>query len=111
MRAPKRGTQRNLYSTCSRWALYTRDGLARLGIGSARLFGYQHVGISNTKSLRWGSDLQAKKQPKNYKFYTLLACSCSCGKGIRISTIDQINIITTCLNLLNHMKFVTIKVD
>ena len=56
-------------------------------------------------------DLQAKKQPKNYKFYTIFESSFSCGKGIRISKIDQININTTCLNLLNHMKFVTIKVN
>ena len=56
-------------------------------------------------------DLQAKKQPKNYKFCTILAFLFSCERGIRISKIDQININSTRLNLLNHMKFVTIKVD
>ena len=56
-------------------------------------------------------DLQAKKQPKNYKFYTILAFLFSCVKGIMISKFDQININTTCLNLLNNMGFVTIKVD
>ena len=59
----------------------------------------------------WTGVLQAKKQPKNYKFCTLLAFLFSCGKGIRISKSDQININSTCLNLLNHIKFVTIKVD
>ena len=56
-------------------------------------------------------DLQAKKQPKNYKFYTLLAFLFSCGKEIRYLKIDQININTTCLYLSNNMLFVTTKVD
>ena len=55
--------------------------------------------------------LQAKKQPQNYKFYTLLAFLFLCRKGIKISKIDQMNINTTCLNLLNNMKFVTTTVD
>ena len=42
---------------------------------------------------------------------TLLTSLFSCGKGIRISKIDQINIDTTCLNLLNNMEFVTTKID
>ena len=56
-------------------------------------------------------DLQAKKQPKNFKFYTLVAFLFSCGKGIRLSKIDQININTTCFNLLDNMTFVITKVD
>ena len=51
------------------------------------------------------------KKPQNYKFYTLLAFLFSCWKGIRISKIDQIDINTTCLNLFNHIKLVTTKVD
>ena len=56
-------------------------------------------------------DLQAKKQPQNYKFYTLLAFPFSCGKGIRISKSDKKKMNITCLNVLNNMKFVTTKVD
>ena len=33
-------------------------GSGRLGVGSARLFGYQHVGISNAKSSLSGSGLK-----------------------------------------------------
>ena len=32
-----------------------RVGLIGMRVGSAMLFGYQHVGISNTKWSRWGS--------------------------------------------------------
>ena len=61
-------TQRDLYSTCSCWALEACVGSVRLRVGSARLFGYQHVGISNAKLSRWGS---RPKQDPNASCFAL----------------------------------------
>ena len=39
--------------TASLWALQPRFGHYRARVESARLFGYQHIGIGNTKISRW----------------------------------------------------------
>ena len=48
------GTQRNLYSTDLRLGYTLGNANFRFGVGCFRVFRYQHVGIGNAKSLRWG---------------------------------------------------------
>ena len=57
--APRVGHPANLYSTCSRWGFAWVNANFRVGVGgnaNFSVFRYQHVGIGNAKSLRWGSN-------------------------------------------------------
>ena len=50
------GTQRNLYSTDLRLGIALGNTNFRFRVGCFRVFRYQHGGIGNAKSLRWGCD-------------------------------------------------------
>ena len=67
------GTQRNLYSTDLRLGFALGDANFRFGVGCFRVFRYQHVGIGNAKSSRWGCNQTQGPDPSG------LASQCDIG--------------------------------
>ena len=58
MQAPTTGDPRQSSTSlrwARRWVIVTRIGCIVTRVASARLFGYQHVGIPNGKFFCWGS--------------------------------------------------------